>query len=347
LVSIFGLDAQENKNPDIKTFFYQSSKFSAKIAVMPNKSDYYEILGVNKNASADEIKQAYKKLAKQHHPDMVSDKDKDAAEKRFKEINEAYQILNDPQKRKMYDQFGHAGVGQGPSGAGAGAGFGQQGQWGPFTYSYSNGNGENSFDFGNGFDPFDVFEEFFGFRGFGRNASPRRGKNLYYEISLDFAEVVRGVEKEIRTEAGKAVIKIPVGVRNGTELRFAGKGMPGPNNIPAGDLFLSIRVKYPKEFMVEGDNIIMVREISFIQAAIGDVIEIPVVDPSNQQALGKAKLTIPAGTQPLTKFLVRGKGMPRLHGSGRGDVLVQVLVTIPKKLTKKQKELLEEFKKQS
>jgi DnaJ-class molecular chaperone len=317
---------------------------------MPDKHDYYEILGIGKGASADDIKQAYKKLAKQHHPDMVSEKDKEAAEKRFKAINEAYQVLNDPQKRKMYDQFGHAGVGQGANaGPGGFGGFGGQqgGQWGPFTYSYSSSSGgENPFDFNGGFDPFDVFEEFFGFRGFGRGSNPKKGKNLYYEMTVDFSDAVHGVEKEIRTEVGKVSIKIPAGVRDGTELRFAGKGMPGPTNLPSGDLFLSIRVKYPKEFMVEGDNIILVKEISFVQATLGDVIDIPVIDTTAHSGLGTAKLTIPNGTQPLTKFLVRGKGMPRLHGNGFGDALVQVVVSIPKKLNKKQKELLEEFKKQ-
>jgi len=316
------------------------------IADMPDKLDYYEILGISKNALPDDIKQAYKKLAKQHHPDMVSEKDKEAAEKRFKEINEAYQILNDPQKKKMYDQFGHAGVGQG---AGPGGFGGQQGQWGPFTYSYSTGGPggqQNPFDFNGGFDPFDVFEEFFGFRGFGgRGSSPRRGKNLYYELAVDFADAVRGIEKEIRTEAGKVTIKVPSGVRDGTELRFTGKGSPGPNGVPAGDLFISIRVRYPREFSVDGETIIIVKEISFVQAVLGATLEIPVVDVSARTGVGTAKLNIPAGTQPNTRFLVRGRGMPRLRGSGNGDALVQVIVSIPKKLNRKQRDLLEEYSK--
>lgn len=303
---------------------------------MANGKDYYKILGIDKNASEEDIKKAYRKLAREHHPDVVSEKDKEAAERRFKEINEAYRVLSDPEKRKMYDRFGTAEPGKGFGGFGEG--FGRGGQWGPFTYTYtSNGNA----DFGD-FDPFDIFESMFGFRGFGQRA-PRRGKNLYYQLDVTFKEAVFGVEKDISIESGKVKIKIPAGARDGLELKFAGKGMPGPGGAPAGDLFLTLRVAYPRGFRVLGDDVLVLAEVDIVTATLGGIIEVPVVDLAKPDATGKAKLKIPAGTQYGTRFAVRGKGMPRLHGRGQGDVLVQVSVVVPKRLTKKQRELLEAF----
>jgi len=299
---------------------------------MANGKDYYIILGVGKGASQEEIKQAYRKLAREHHPDMVDAANKESAEKRFKEINEAYQVLGDSQKRSMYDQFGTAD----PN-----AGFG--GQRGPFTYTYTNG-GESPFGFGGGdFDPFDIFEEFFGFRGFGGARRPKKGKNLHYEINISFRDAIFGLEKEINVESGKVLIKIPSGVGDGTELRFAEKGMPGGAGMPNGDLFLTIRVAYPKEFRVINNNLVVVMELDAVKAILGDVVEIPVVDLTQHNGLGKAKLVIPSGTQYGAQFVVRGKGLPRLGSKNQGDVLVQVLVVTTKKLSRKQKELLEEF----
>ncbi len=307
---------------------------------MPTNRDYYEILGINKKASDGDIKKAYRKLAREHHPDMVNESDKTAAEKRFKEINEAYQVLRDPQKKKMYDQFGHTGPGF--SGASEGpfrGGFSGKAGWGPFTYSYTtSGEGINDFD------PFDIFEDFFGFRGFsGRKR--RQGKNLYYELHIDFKDAIFGVEKIVNVESGKVKIKIPAGVRNGTEIRFSGKGMPGPKDVPPGDLLLTLRLKLPGEFRRIGDTLGIVAEIDMAQAALGDIIEVPVVDLQNSTGLGKAKLKIPAGTQAGTQIRLKGKGLPRLNRDGRGDVIVQVMVKIPSKLSKKKKKLLEEYMK--
>lgn len=305
---------------------------------MANKKDYYDILGISKGAAEADIKKAYKKMAREHHPDMVKDSDKKAAEKRFKEINEAYQVLSDPQKRKMYDQFGHAGAGYG-SGQGAQGPGGFGGQWGPFTYNYSTG-GQNV-----EFDPFDIFEEFFGFRGFGGSRKPKKGKNLFYELQIEFTDAVHGLEKEVSIESGKIKINIPEGVRNGTELRFPGKGMPGPNGAPDGDLFITVRVNTPNQFQRAGDNLGTIVEIDFVQAALGDAIEVPVIDTTSKNGIGKAKLKIPSGTQPNTQFRLKGKGMPKLRGKGQGDVIVQVMVKIPKKMNKKQKKVLEDYKK--
>ncbi|MFC1622172.1 DnaJ C-terminal domain-containing protein [Patescibacteria group bacterium] len=304
---------------------------------MANGKNYYEVLGLNKNATAAEIKSAYRKLARSHHPDMVKDGDKKAAEKRFKEINEAYQVLSDTEKRRMYDQFGHAGPGFG--GAQGGSPFGgAAGNWGPFTYSYTSGGR------GADFDPFDIFEDFFGFRGFGGRRAPQKGKNLYYELHINFKDSLSGVEKEINVESGKVKIKIPGGVHSGTEIRFANKGMPGPNNLPAGDLFLTVRVILPEQFKRAGQHLFSTLEISMVQAALGDEVEIPVIDLESASGVGKAELKIPQGTQPGTQFRLRGKGLPRLRSQGRGDVIVQVFVTIPKRLSRKQRQILEDYR---
>ena len=305
---------------------------------MASSKDYYEILGVNKNSSDDEIKKAYRKLAREHHPDMVKESDKAAAEKRFKEINEAYQVLGDPQKRKMYDQFGSAGPGFGSEGFSGG----NQGQWGPFRYTYSNSGG-NPFDFGGGdFDPFDIFEDFFGFRGF-NSRRPRKGKNLYYEMRLEFRDIIFGIERDIDVESGKVKVKIPAGMRDGMEIKFSGKGMPGPDGAPNGDLYITVRVRNIPDFVLMGDDILINREINMVDAALGCVIDVSVVDLSSKDGLGKANLKIPGGTQYGSRYMLKGKGMPKLHGRGQGNVIVQVLVKIPERLSKKQRDILEDF----
>jgi DnaJ-class molecular chaperone len=301
---------------------------------MATTRDYYEILGVQKNASAEEIKKAYRKLAKEHHPDMVKESDKAAAEKRFKEINEAYQVLSDPQKRKMFDQFGHAGEGF------SGAQGGQGGQWGPFSYTYSS-QGGNPFG-SSDFDPFDIFEDFFGFRGYS-SRRPRKGKNLYYEMHIDFRDAIFGLEKEINVESGRVKVKIPAGMRDGMEIKFSGKGMPGPEGAPSGDLYLTLRLRNVPNFVVMGDDVLVSKEISMVEAALGIDIEVPVVDLAKDSGVGKARLRIPGGTQYGSRFLIRSKGMPRIHGRGQGNVIVQVLVKIPQRLNKKERDLLEKL----
>ena len=318
---------------------------------MATKKDYYEVLGVPRSASQDDIKKAYRKMAREHHPDVAANTDKTEAEKRFKEINEAYQVLSDSQKKKMYDQFGHAAFG-GASGSDAGAGgpfggfggFGSQGgKWGPFTYTYTSGGAGGNAGNGMDFDPFDIFEEVFGFRGFGAQRGPRKGKNLYYELHIDFADAVKGAEKTVNIETGNISIKIPQGARDGTELRFAGKGAPGPQGSPSGDLYISLRVRTPQEFQRVGDNLGTAVEIDFVQATLGDMVEVAVVDENSSSGLGKAKLKIPAGTQHGTQFRLKGKGMPKLRGTGKGDIIVQVFIKMPTRLSRKQKELLEEY----
>jgi DnaJ-class molecular chaperone len=305
--------------------------------------DYYDVLGVSKKATSAEIKKSYRGLAREHHPDMVKDSDKTTAEKRFKEINEAYQVLSDPQKRQMYDQFGHTGPGfNGAPGQGA---QGASGNWGPFSYSYNSaGQGQSPFGGAEGFDPFEVFESIFGSRGFGGARTPKKGKNLHYELHIDFKEAVFGLEKEVNIDSGKVKIKIPGGVRNGSEIKFAGKGMPA-KDLPNGDLFITIRYRSPREFEIVRSDIVITKEIDFATATLGDAIEISVVDLENPSGIGKTKIKIPAGTQPRTNVLVKGKGMPGIQGGPQGNALVQLRVVIPKRLNRKQKKLLEEYKK--
>jgi DnaJ-class molecular chaperone len=307
---------------------------------MPTTKDFYEILGVPRGASAEEIKAAYKRLAKLHHPDMAQPSQKKTAEERFKEINEAYQILSNPEKRRLYDQLGHAAFAPGGGGGPFGWGF-QTGQWGPFTYTYST-EGARGFDFADFEDPLDIFESVFGFRDF--RERPRKGRSLYYSLTIDFLEAARGLEKEIKMGGQNLKIRIPRGVNDGTELRFAGEGEPGPAGAPPGDLYLTIKVRPHPLFARFGDDLYVAQEISFAQAVLGDVLEIPVLSPEAPNGEGQLKLRLPPGTQPGTDFRLRGYGMPRLHGGGRGDAYVRVFIKIPKKISREEKELLEKLK---
>lgn len=316
---------------------------------MSTKRNYYDILGVSKTASDDELKKAYRKMAMEHHPDIVKDGDKKAHEERFKEINEAYQVLSDPQKRKMYDAYGHAAGGaQGFSGANAGP-FGSQGfggQWRPFTYTYSSNMGDQN-PFGD-VDPFEVFQDFFGFRGFGGQRQPKRGKNLLYQLEIQFVDAVRGAQKTIKVETGEITIKIPQGARDGTELRFAGRGLPGPAATPTGDLFITLRVPTPRDFQDRaGDDLGVLKEIDFVTATLGGLVEIPVVDEKSLTGVTRTQLKIPGGTQHGAQFRVRGKGMPRLNGRGSGDIIVQITIKIPQNISRQQRQMLEEYKKYS
>lgn len=287
---------------------------------MATKSDYYDILGVSKSASSDEIKKAYRKAALEWHPDRHKD-DKETAEKKFKEINEAYQVLSDPGKKSAYDQFGHAAFTPGGGAAGANpfaGGFGGSGS--PFTYTYTSG-GENPF--GNmGFgDPFDIFEAFFGggnpFGGRSRQAKPR------YSIAIDFMDAVNGVSKEVNIGGKKRKIKIPAGIYEGATIDF-------------GDFRLSVSIKPHDIFERQDDDIHVAVGIPFSLATLGGEIKIPTVE-------GDLKLKIRPGTQSGTMMRLRERGTPHLHGRGRGDEYVRINVVIPEKLNKEQKRIVEEM----
>lgn len=287
---------------------------------MAAKPEYYDILGVGKSASADEIKKAYRKQALEWHPDKHKD-NKEAAERRFKEINEAYQILSDSQKRRAYDQFGHAAFSPGGASGfgGAGGPKAQGGQWGPFTYTYTStgGNAPSAgFDFG---DPFEIFAQFFG------GASPFRSARMpRYSVNIDFMEAIEGVEKQVNIGGKKRKIKIPAGVNEGSRIRF-------------DNFILSINIKPHKIFERDGVDIFVRRIVPFSLASLGGNIEVPTVD-------GDVKLKIRPGTQSGTMIRLRGKGAPRLQGRGRGDEYVRVVVEIPGKLNREQKKLVEEMR---
>ena len=359
------------------------------------KRDYYEVLGVKKDATADEIKKAYRKLAKENHPDLhPGDK---ACEERFKEVNEAYEVLSDEEKRKKYDQFGHAAFDPN-AGYGAG-GFG--GGFGGFG------------DFGDLGDIFGSFGDIFGFGGGGAQRSnpnaPRKGDNIRSSVSISFEEAAFGCAKEItigrveqcpdckgtgcqpgttpevcpdckgtgtvrttqRTPFGmvqstgacpkckgtgkiihqpcktcrgmgmirrqhKVKVTIPAGIDDGQAISQRGKGNAGANGGPAGDLLVSVIVRPHARFERDGNSVLLQQPISFAQAALGAEIEVPTLD-------GNVKMTVPEGTQPGATFRLRGKGIPYLRGSGRGDQFVTVDVVVPKNLTGSQKELLRQY----
>ena len=374
---------------------------------MAAKKDYYEILGVQKTATDDELKKAYRKMAKKYHPDANPD-NKAEAEAKFKEVNEAYENLSDPQKRKMYDQFGHAGA-QGFGGAGGP--FGGQGGY----YSY-NGSGFDGFgDFG---DLGDIFSSIFG-GGFGggrgsssKKQGPRKGTDLNVRLDISFEQSFSGVEKEIivtrdeecnlchgtgakpgtspikcptchgtgqvtqvqntilgqmqttRTcnechgtgevisdpcgncngkgtvrKQPKIKVKIPAGIDDNQTVVLRGEGEPGKKGGPKGDLYITVRIKRHSLYTRKGNNVFCEIPITITQATLGAELEIPMVDGS------KEKYKIPEGTQTGTKFTIRNKGFKSINSSSQGNYVFNVQVQVPKRLTKEQRDLLNQLAK--
>lgn len=358
---------------------------------MADKRDYYEVLGVQKGASDDEVKKAHRKLAKQYHPDL--NQDNPEADEKFKELNEAYEVLSDKEKRQKYDQFGFAGVDPSYGGGAGGA--------------YGGGFG----DFG---DLGDIFSSFFG-GGFGggrsttRRNAPQRGESIRQSVILSFEEAAFGCEKEItidrienceecggtgaakgtnpetcsncrgtgtvtqtqrtplgmfQTQAacphchgtGKIVktpcskcsgagrvrksrtlkVNVPAGIDEGQSIQLRGQGNAGVNGGPSGDLLVTVSIRPHPVFTRDGSNVICEIPISFAQAALGDLLQVPTID-------GRIEYKIPEGTQTGTVFRMKGKGIQNVNGRGRGDQFVRVNIEVPKNLSEKQKRLLRDF----
>jgi molecular chaperone DnaJ len=288
------------------------------------KKDYYEVLGVPKGASDDEIKKAFRKAAVASHPDKTGGDDA-----KFKEVNEAYEVLKDREKRSRYDQFGHAGVGQG---AGGFPGGGAQG------YGGFGANGQNvNFDFGDFGDLGDIFGSMFGFGG-GRTRA-RRGADYQTSVTIEFLDAVFGTTREIGLRNGdKIKVKIPAGIDDGMSIRLAGKGGDGVNGGSKGDLYVQVRVAPSNKWTREGIIILSRIEVDMITAALGGEADVETVD-------GEVVMKIPAGTQSGAEFKLSGKGAidPRYSDGRRGPHIVRVQVKSPTNLTKKQKEILQEF----
>lgn len=361
---------------------------------MSEKRDYYEVLGLKKGASDDEIKKAYRKMAIKYHPDRNLN-NKEEAEARMKEINEAYDVLKDPQKKAQYDQFGHDAFTAGGGGGGGFGGFGGFGEGG-----FSGGFG----DFG------DIFDTFFGGgRSQARRNGPEQGADLRIDIELTFEEAAFGVEKELKvprmenctacggtgaakgttpeecsnchgsgqvqaytnTPFGRMVnshvcercqgsgriiktpckecggrgqkkvnksikVKIPAGIDEGQRIRVSGGGQAGRRGGPSGDLYVYVYIKQHELFTREGYDVLCEVPVTFVQAALGDTIEVPTIH-------GKVEMKVAAGTQSGTVMRLRGKGIPLLRRSGNGDQHVRIKVLTPQKLSARQKELLREF----
>lgn len=289
---------------------------------MAAKGDYYEVLGVSRSATPEELKQAYRRLALQYHPDKNKTRE---AEETFKEINAAYEVLSDPKKKQLYDQLGHAAFEQGAGAGGPFGGFagGSTYRYGPFTYTqHSTNRGEApfEFDFGGFSDPFEIFEQFFG------GASPFGRRKPVYELALDFMEAVKGTQKHVSINGVRREIKVPAGVDHGSRVRF-------------DDFDVVLHVEDHPYFKRQGYDIVTEREISLVQATLGDVVEIETID-------GLLNLKIPAGTQPGAIIRLAGKGVLHPGKRGRGDHYVRIKVRVPAKLSGRQKELLREFEKE-
>jgi curved DNA-binding protein len=299
--------------------------------------DYYDILGVNKNASDEELKRAYRKLAMKYHPDRNPNKKE--AEERFKEINEAYAVLSDKEKRKQYDTFGADGFRQRFTQEDIFRGF-------DFDEILSNlfgGRGKREFKFGRkgGFDFGDFFGGQYGYQDMGR--MPQKGEDILYELPISLEEAALGGEKRVSYRKNGRVeevsVKIPRGIPSGKKLRLAGKGMEGKNGGPPGDLYLQVSIVEHPIFSREGDDLIVEKEISFSEAVLGTTVEVPTLE-------GMKKVKIPPGTQSHTKMRLKGLGIPHFQKEGKGDEYVKVIVRIPKRVTEKSRGLIQELAKE-
>ena len=323
------------------------------------KKDYYEVLGVKKTSTEDEIKKAYRKLAMKHHPDRNPGNKQ--AEERFKDINEAYAVLSDKQKRAQYDQFGPSGFSQRYSqedifrgfdisdlfkdlgfsqndvfsrifGGGGGGGRRAKTQSGGFGDLFGQRGGQG-YDFGGGYPGEEA----------GHEPMTGKGQDVEMELPLTFQEAAAGGEKKIRFTRGNRIeevtVKIPAGIESGKKLRLSGKGGDGMRGLPAGDLYLKVSVAEHPTFKRDGSDITVEKEIKLSEALLGTTAEVATLE-------GPKHIKIPAGTQSHSRIRLKGFGLPRLQGGGKGDEFVRLIVKTPKTLSEKQKRLAEELKKE-
>ncbi|GAB5492884.1 MAG: DnaJ C-terminal domain-containing protein [Phototrophicaceae bacterium] len=289
--------------------------------------NYYDLLGVDKKASADEIKKAFRKQAKKYHPD--ANPDNPEAETKFKEANEAYEVLSDAEKRQQYDMFGSVGANQGFGGNGQG--FGGAGNAGGY-YQQSNMNGA---------DLEDIIGSIFGSSGsnpFRQQARPQRGQNIEQEITISLDEAYRGTTRLLNKEGRQLTVNIPAGADNGTKVRLSGEGHPGMGG-QSGDLFLIVNVnENSSQFVRDGNDLTVDFEVDAFTAMLGGTVEVPTMERS-------VNLKVPSGTQSGRKFRLTGKGMPILRKKGKhGDLYARVLITVPTKLNDKQRQLAEQLR---
>ena len=314
--------------------------------------DFYDTLGVGKKATAAELKKAYRKLARKYHPDVNSS---DAnAEARFKEIQQAYDVLSDTEQREIYDQVGHEAFVNPSAGTrsrsrpdgGAPDAYGGGFNDGGFTYTYTTD------DIGGRGGVSDLFEQLFK-QGFGTSQSwqdspfagrrrekiRQKGSDRHQAMSISFEEAYSGKEIMLGEHSGpKFTVKIPAGVDTGKRVRVAGKGEPGENGGPPGDLWLMITVQDHPFFERRGDNIYLNVPITFAEAVLGATVEIPTMQ-------GRVQLKVPPGTQGGQELRLRGKGFAHLQGQGRGDQLVRIRITVPRETDLRSRELLREYEK--
>lgn len=310
--------------------------------------DYYKVLGLDKGASLDDIKKAYRKLALKYHPDR-NPTDKKRSEEKFKEISEAYAVLSDPEKRKQYDEFGTDAFRQKFTQEDIfrnfdindilrGFGFGNLG--GEYTwYGGTGGGGKRRAYTQRRMDP---FGDIFGEQAYGQREQVQpKDQDIEYNLSITLEESVLGTEKKLSLKKGDLTeevnVKIPAGISSGKKLRLAGKGLKGGFGGPAGDLYLNIQVLPHPLFTRDGDDLYVERTVSFSQACLGATIDVPTLG-------GTAKrMKVPPGTQSNTKIRMRGFGVPHLKGEGRGDQFVRIFVDVPKKLNARQTELVKKL----
>jgi curved DNA-binding protein len=313
--------------------------------------DHYEALGVPRDASEEDIRSAYRRLARKHHPDVSKEPD---AEERFKEISEAYDVLRDSEKRAQYDRFGEnwraaaaAGAGgAGAPGGGPGGGYGGFGGYDDFgTGPTHPGYEDVRVDFGEG-DIGDIFEGLFGRGGARRGGRARRGgfdgfsmRGADQEATLELTleEAARGGHRRLTLGDGRDFeVDIPPGVRDGQRIRLAGEGEPGPGDGPPGDLFLRVRIKPHPRFRLEGSDLYVDLPVAPWEAALGASVEVPTLN-------GTARVTVPPGSSSGRRLRLRGEGMPG-PGNTAGDLYAVVKIMVPKKLTKKERELFERLR---